>query len=310
MIIGTTREKRGVFDTPRGSLIGSIKANVDIIATENKFQWLHLASGGWVNAGDSQQYITWKTVPDSTVIVPPYSDQIKKVKNAGKIATLLVDYQNPKWKKLPRSLLPDWTGLACPPQTVVFNTAPRVGKGARIPYPIAMHNYVFQLNSEKIADAIERPETGWINKVTNPPSIERLTWAANHVIVTETRAAFSKVYAPSHHDLMSGSFFDKDMRLVVHKFNAVTPENGMIKLGKGHNCYTPFFSDSDMWIPTSYLEMWPALPFTLDSGRKIVEYELIGHHYFGKYHDGKSVLLYDPQGFKTNWRINSPDVPI
>jgi hypothetical protein len=56
--------------------------------------------------------------------------------------------------------------------------------------------------------------------------------------------------------------------------------------------------------------MWPALPFMLSDGTNIIEYELYGHKVFGQRADGISVLLRDASGFKTNWKINSPDVPV
>ena len=89
----------------------------------------------------------------------------------------------------------------------------------------------------------------------------------------------------------------------------------MIKLANARDCYTPFITDpdveaGDMWIPSEYLEMWPELPFTLSDGTQIIEYELFGYKIYGLRADGKSVLLRDPGGFKTNWKINSPEVPI
>ncbi len=89
----------------------------------------------------------------------------------------------------------------------------------------------------------------------------------------------------------------------------------MIKLANGVDCYTPFITDptinnGDMWIRSDYLEMWHDLPFTLSDGTKIVEYELYGHKTYGRRADGSAVLLRDPSGFKTNWKIKSPEVPV
>jgi hypothetical protein len=56
--------------------------------------------------------------------------------------------------------------------------------------------------------------------------------------------------------------------------------------------------------------MWPELPFTLWDGTQIIEYELFGFKIYGLRADGQSILLRDPQGFKTNWRINSPELPV
>jgi len=64
-----------------------------------------------------------------------------------------------------------------------------------------------------------------------------------------------------------------------------------------------------MWIRSDYLEMWPALPFTLSDGSRIVEYELHGFKIYGLRQAGGYILLRDTGGFKTNWRIKSPEVP-
>jgi hypothetical protein len=89
----------------------------------------------------------------------------------------------------------------------------------------------------------------------------------------------------------------------------------MINIGSGIDCYTPFISNpnmwyGEMWIRTAYIEMWPALPFALNDGTSIVEYELYGHSTYGIRADKSDVLLRDASGFKTNWKINSPDVPV
>jgi hypothetical protein len=181
-------------------------------------------------------------------------------------------------------------------------------------------DYLGRLNGEKTKAGILIPASGWINVPTTPPTIERLTWAANHVVVKETRVELNVQYSNIHAlncdatDL-DGTFFDKDMRLIVHKFNAFTRNSTMIKLARGYDCYTPFITDpnvnnGDMWIRSDYLEMWPDLPFTLSDGTQIVEYELYGHKIYGLHADGSTVLLRDPGGFKTNWKINSPDVPV
>jgi hypothetical protein len=106
IIKGRTIKKRQVFKKPRGNKSNrTIQANADITATENKFQWLHLANGGWVNAGPRQQYITWEVVEEPVDTPPPLDDTepvvtppppkepwpITDIKRAGGIATLLVD---------------------------------------------------------------------------------------------------------------------------------------------------------------------------------------------------------------------------
>jgi hypothetical protein len=330
MITGKTLIKRDVFDKPGSeNILRTIGANVVITATENKFQMLHLVDGGWVSAGTRQQYIKWHVVPDPIVPPPPpvvpdsvnpplpaVTRIITGIKRAGKIATLLVDWQNPKWGFAPRQV----GRLNAYPHTVTFNTICDVRKGARIPLTNTVLDYLGRLNGIKIKEAILIPNAGWINQATIPPAIERLTWAANHVIVKESRIylglEYSNIHASSCHATdLDGTFFDKDMRLIVHKFNAFTLGSTMIKLGRALDCYTPFITDpdvtnGDMWIRSDYLEMWPALPFTLADGKQIIEYELYGHKTYGLQTGGSRILLRDPYGFKTNWKINSPEVPV
>lgn len=329
MIKGKTLIKREVYDKPGSEkVIRFIGANVEIIATENRFQMLHLLSGGWVNAGAKQQYIKWQTVPDSTATTPVTVDPntpppqpavdgiITEIKHKGKIATLLVDWQNPKWKFAPREVGP----LNAYPHTVTFNHNCDSRKGARIPLTNPILDYLGRLNGEKTKAGILVPNAGWVNRPTIPPTVERLTWAANHVIVKEIRMSRDVEYCNVHAlscnatDL-SGTFFDKDMRLVVHKYNAFTMKSAMIKLAKGADCYTPFITDpavnnGDMWIRSDYLEMWPDLPFALSDGTKIVDYELYGYKIYGLRANGSAVILRDLNGFKTNWKIKSPEIPV
>ncbi len=329
IIKGRTLVKRDILDKPvNGKAIGRLDANVEILASENRFQWLHLVNGGWVNAGPSQQYIKWQATPAAATpppaapgadIPPPQPDvpsPVTEIKRMGRIATLLVDWQNPKWEFAPRNVGP----LNAYPQTVTFSHVCDHRKGPRIPLTDAILEYVGRLNGERIREQILIPDAGWINNPTIPPTIERITWAANHVIVKETRIEDGVVYCNVHASScyatdLSGTFFDLDMRLVVHKFNAFTQNRTMIKLGNGINCYTPFISDphitnGDMWIRSDYLEMWPSLPFVLADGTVVAEYELHGYRIYGRQVDGSAVLLRDPSGFKTNWRINSPEVPV
>ncbi|MCE9645707.1 MAG: hypothetical protein K8S20_06880 [Chloroflexi bacterium] len=332
MITGTTLIKRDVLDKPvSGNIIFTIGANVVITATENKYQWLHLTGGGWVNAGAEQQYIKWHVVPDPAA--PPAANPaphppsasttrpITEIKRKGRIATLLVDWQNPKWNFAPRQV----GKLSAYPHTVTFNTIGDRRKGARIPLTEPVLDYLGRLNGDTIKEKILIPAAGWINVPTDPPTIERLTWAANLVVVKEIKLHFdveySKMmeYANIHASScyatdLDGTFFDKDMRLIVHKFNAFTTKNTMIKLSRGRDCFTPFLTNpevmnGDMWIRTDYLEFWPELPFSLSDGTQIIEYELYGLQTFGLRADGSPVLLRDARGFKTNWRINSPELP-
>ena len=329
MIKGKTLLKREIYDdSGTGDVVGYINANVDIYANENKFQWLHLVNGGWVNAGVKQQYIKWQVVPDTVqppsppVVTdsgipsqPAIPSLVTEIKRMGRIATLLVDWQNPKWGLAPREVGP----LNAYPHTVTFNAIRDRSKGPRIPLTEQVTNYVARLNGERIKDGILVPNAGWVNKATIPPTVERITWAANLVIVKETRwngdVEFANVYASNCDDHnLSGTFFDRDMRLVIHKFNAVTRNRTLIKLARGVDCYTPFITNpyvnnGDMWICSNFLELWPALPFALFDGTEIIEYELHGYRIFGRRVDGSAVLLRDPVGFKTNWKIKSPEVP-
>ena len=331
MITGKTLVKCAVFDKPaNGKYIRTIGANVTITATEHKFQWLHLTDGGWVSAGASQQYIKWRIEnnppppPPSTQPPPPSSitRSITEIKRQGRIATLLVVWQNPKWNFDP----PQPGNLNAWPHAFQFsNVGGDDRKGARIPLTNAMEKYVGRLNShdKNPRRIIEIPQAGWINIHITPPepmSIECITWAANHVVVKETRM-FSGIEYANVHALncyetdLDGTFFDKDMRLIIHKFNAYTMQKRLLNIGNGVDCYTPFISNpemwyGDMWVRSAYIEMWPALPFTLNDGTSIVEYELYGHSTYGIRADKTAVLLRDAGGFKTNWRINSPDVPV
>jgi len=319
VITGITLIKRDVFDKPgRENIIRSIGANVNIIATENKFQMLHLIDGGWVNAGAAQQYIKWHVVTNPEVLPPlnAVTRAITEIKRKGKIATLLVDWQNPKWGFAPRQVGP----LNAYPHTVAFNTICDRRKGPRIPLTNPILEYLGRLNGINVKKRILVPNAGWINQPTTPATIERISWAANHVVVKDTRVylgvEYSNIYA-SNCDAadLEGTFFEKDMRLIVHKFNAFTLNRTMIKLLRGIDCYTPFITNpqitnGDMWIQSDYLEMWPDLPFPLSDGTQIVEYELYGYKVFGLRENGSAVLLRDAHGFKTNWKINSPEVPI
>jgi hypothetical protein len=327
MIKGKTKIKRDVFDKPQGKKrIRNIKAGTIIMATENIFQWLHLVEGGWVNAGPNQQYIGWEVVSDP-VVPPPLPDPvvtppppiepwpISEIKRKGRIATLLVDWQNPKWGFARRN-----TERMAFPQTVTFNSICASGKGSTIPLTDRMADYLLSLNGKKTKELILTVGSGWVNRPTPSGTVERLTWAANHVIVKETRVEqdveYSNVHALSCYATdLTGNFFDKDMRLILHKFNAATRSLNMIKLANQRDCYTPLISNpdennGDLWIRSDYLELWPELPFTLWDGTQIIEYELFGFKIYGLRADGQSILLRDPQGFKTNWRINSPELPV
>ena len=210
-IKGKTVKKREVFNKPRGDKrMRIIEANADITATENIFQWLHLADGGWVNAGPRQQYIKWEIVEEPVDTTPPPDESdpvvtplppkepwpITEIKRAGRIATLLVDWQNPKWDYSPRQF--SLEGTMAYPQTVTFSSVCEKGKGANIPLTDQMTEYLESLNGEKTKELILTIGAGWINRPTKPGFIERLTWAGNHVIVKETRVEGDVEYANVH----------------------------------------------------------------------------------------------------------------
>ncbi len=329
IIKGRTLVKRFVFDKPRGEKNRLIAADKKITASENQYQWLHLIDGGWVNAGPNQEYVQWDFVtvpieppkePEPIVTPPPPREpwEITEIKRKGRIATLLVDWQNPKWSYEPRHAELG-RKLKAYPATVTFSPVLTEQKGDTIPLTKEMEDYVTRINGERTKDVILTPGSGWVNVPTAPGTIEMLSWAANHVVVKEIKTKDGVEYANVHAiscyetDLI-GDFFDKDMRLVLHKFNAAMENQIMINIGNDRDCYTPFISNpkinnGDMWIPVKYLELWPKLPFTLDDGTEVIEYELFGHKVYGLRADGKSVLLRDRKGFKTSWKIDSPDLP-
>ena len=243
----------------------------------------------------------------------PLPEDISVIKRRGQIATMTWDLLTPRWNYASRSADPLWPGLPAPPQTFVFNHLPRDGKGDTLPLTQAMKDCVIRLNGFKTYEKIMIPDAGWINSAGVDHYTQRLSWSCNHVIVLERGAVYSRIFAPKFDSLLavSGTFFEKDHRLHIHKFNAITETGGLIKLGAGFDCYTPLVDDGlGMWARNDTLEFWPELPFVLDDGTKIVEYELRGYQIFGLRVGLAPVLLRDQQGFKTNWKINNPEVPV
>ena len=246
-------------------------------------------------------------------------NDITAVKRIGKIATLTWDLLTPRWNyavrnpnNAPPELQKAW------PQTTVFNEVQRDGKGTPLPLTQAMKDAIVRVHGggvegQRMLERIMNPPAGWINSdgVTN--KTQRLSWGCNHVIVLEHGAVYSRIFAPDYNSplAISGSFSERDHRLHWHKFNAIDPPDGnLIKLGAGFDCYTPLVSDGDMWLRNDTLEFWPKLPFVLDDGTQIVEYNLYGYNIYGVRTDGTARLLRDPQGFKTNWKLKNPEVPI
>lgn len=244
---------------------------------------------------------------------PPFDwNDITAVKRIGRIATMAWDLLTPRWNYAPRSTDPKWDGLPSPPQTFVFNDLPRDGKGDVLPLTQDMKDCVIRLNGQRTYERIMIPDAGWINSAGVSHYTQRLSWSCNHVVVLEQGAVYSLIFAPKFDSplAVSGTFFDKDHRLHIHKFNAITKDGGLIKLGKGFDCYTPLVDDGQgMWARNDTLEFWPELPFTLDDGRQVVEYELYGYNIVGVVANSTSVLLRDQNGFKTNWTIKNPEVP-
>jgi len=101
---------------------------------------------------------------NGSVDIIPDGGDISAIKMAGRIATLLVDTQNPKWRFAPRKV-----GISAPPQTVTFNNVMRNGKGKRVPFTDKMLAYLIALNGRLVAKKIQIPSAGWINKSTLPP---------------------------------------------------------------------------------------------------------------------------------------------
>lgn len=309
MIICTTKIKCKVFNntTIFRRHVGYINPNVTFTAYSRSGQWLQFA-GGWVSAGANQQYVEWH----EEVPISENPANLDAALSVGKFATLTTDNFSKKWGYKPRRP----GKLASYPQTSTFNTIPAIGKGKRLPLTLKVLSKTLSLNGINTF-RLYIPSTGWINNDGETPIVdkisptsERLSWAANHVLVLETRGMFSRVYADDCNSDLIHTFFSKNGRLVTHKFNAINKNGNMIKYGKGYDLYTPFTSDGDMWCPTEELEMWPELPFQLADGTSIVQYELNGFNYYGIRADGSKVLLRDKYGFKTNWSLKNPEVPV
>lgn len=288
-----------------------------ITADKHEAQWLHLTSINgvpvtteqWVSAGVNQRYIKWNEV---SVYTPPPPTGVTAALEQGRAATLVTDPYSKYWGHKPRrpGTLPAW------PQTKPFNHVPAYGKGKRLPLTLKVIADVIRLNGIN-AFRLWIPSLGWINSPGESPEVdkisptsERLSWAANHVIILEQRGNFYRVYADDCNNPQSETFFTKNGRFIVHKFNAIHKDGHMIKYGKGYDLYTPFTSDGEMWIPCEEVHLWPALPFQLGDGTYIVKYELQGFKYYGIRADGTHKLLRDETGFKTNWKLQIPEVPI
>ena len=245
-------------------------------------------------------------------IAPPVLD-ITAIKRSGHIATMKVDWQNPKWNFTPRRP----GDLYAWPQTFTFNTRPVEGKGERIPLTTNINNFGVDINGQTNWDKVLQPSAGWINSPTEPPTIESLSWAANPVIVLEHTlhlgADYSRVFAldcnaPAYQ--LTGNPTKQDWRLVLHKYNAVTADSKLIKFGAGFDIWTPFIASGDMWCKSEYLEFWPELPHTLADGRIVIEYILTGYTISGRLDDNSVITLRSTTGFPTSWHLDSPEVPI
>lgn len=236
-------------------------------------------------------------------------NDITSIKRGGRIATLNHDSLDPHRHYNPRR---PSEALAAWPQTSIINHVPRDGKGTNLPLTPSMKKWIIDnhANGERLLERIMIPSAGWINTDGVTDKTQRLTWSCNHVVVVEQRGEYSRIYAPDYRLPHVGNFFTPDGRLIYHKFNAIRFDGGMIKLGNGFDCYTPFISNGEMWKRTDALEFWPELPFAVDNGETIVEYSLRGFDIYGITEAGGNILLRHNGAFTTNWRIKNPELPI
>jgi lysozyme len=318
MIHGTVKGTVNIRNAPLGIATGRYLMKNDVIeADTNKAQWLHITkingvdapADSWASAGAFQQYITWAWTDVYPPVTPP--SNVTAALEKGRAATLVTDPFSKRWGYKPRRPGP----LAAYPQTAVFNHIAALGKGKRLPLTLKVIAAVLRLNGLN-AFRLWIPSAGWINNDNETPTVdkvsptsERLTWSANHVIILEQSGNFYRVYADDCNNPQQETFFTKNGRFIVHKYNAIHKDGHMLKYGKGLDLYTPFTSDGEMWIPVDEVYLWPALPFQLGDGTYITRYEVQGFKYYGIRADGTTVLLRDETGYKTNWTLKIPEVP-
>lgn len=241
-----------------------------------------------------------------TIEITRKPSKITQIMRSGKIARLRADWTNPKWGYQSRAPIGEQEN---PPHTFTFNENMSDLKGSKIPLTFAMNEYGKRLNGDNW-NKILIPAAGWINTGTNP---EALSWACNDVIVLGRVGRYVNIFALDCYatDLQE-TYFSKNGRLVVHKFNAITPQNTLIKLGAGYDLYTPFIKNSpSYWTPFECVEMWPDLPCVVTAGGQswtVTEYELLGHETWGLTDTGR-VCLYNGE-YLTDWRLDNPMPPV
>lgn len=305
------------WDTKLGQLDAGNEAIGDEVFTyaessDNHFagdSWLRITSpkSGWIAI--VHQGVKYSTAtlyfPEPT---PPTNLNLRDIMVAGRLARLRVDWLNPKWGYKSRSeTIPKL--LSNPPQTVTFNQQMSKSKGNKIPLTDWMRKFLTKINSAAGVSGLLDPKAGWINTGVNP---EALSFGGNDVIVTKVVGLYACVHAiDTNSENTTDTFFTPNGRTIVHKFTAVNKRKYMIKLGRGVDAYIPFLKNStDYWIPKAYLEMYPALPFELSTGKIVVEYLLLGNETMGILDTGELELLYSPKtGYPTNWKLSNPPPP-
>jgi len=199
------------------------------------------------------------------------------------------------------------------PQTVTFNQVKRSDKGRRVKISTMLQDYMKKstVNPDQRGwKILLDPKTGWLNKVTEPLTAEPLSFAGNDVLVIGESGLFSQVDFIPHNtaDISPLTFFSPNGRLRIHKATA----GKYTKIGEAIDAYLPFinWSGEEYWTLTERLEFFPVLPFTLDSGKIIIEYRLLGDNTYGLTADKEEVLLYSPQAqYPTNWTMKNKPVP-
>jgi len=202
------------------------------------------------------------------------------------------------------------------PQTVPCNEQLRTGKGTRIMIYSAVHSYMQKPEVNPDTTAWRRlliPSAGWINVAPDEGknyTCEPIDFAGNDILITgmSNDGRFARVHALDNREGNSwaDTFFTPNGRLLVHKFTS----GSYRKLAGGVDAFFPFMKAyPDYWIETRLIEFFPSLPFTLDDGRIIENYELLGDLTYGLTKNEK-VLLYSPSTkYTTNWGMVNHPVP-
>lgn len=242
------------------------------------------------------------------------SQLTKALRDGGRIARMRSDCNNPKWNNIPRSI--SNSGLnSAPPQTVTFSDHLSDGKGPKSPLTPWMDRKVRELNGDFVYSKLMIPAAGWINTGDDP---EKLTWAQNDLIVIGKNGVYADCFAIDYRsEDLPDTFFTKNGRLGIHKFNAINKDCKAIKLANGYDAFTPFITATQhSYIRSEYLEFWPALPMKVVplnglSPITIVEYELWGYETYAITDKNSRICLYRPgDGYLTSWKLETPGVPV